>query len=117
MYQKMINMLIFMMPILMMAGCSSMNTEFDCPMKPGVRCESIDKVNAKVDSGLIHSDESMSCLQDNVMFADGEELSCSDTPCGKKMNIWIAPFTDNQGNYHTASNVYASTDNKSLSEV
>jgi conjugal transfer pilus assembly protein TraV len=117
MCQKMIYVSFLILPVLMLTGCSAMNTEFDCPMKPGVRCESIDKVNAKVDSGLIGADECLSCQQDQVMLPDEKISAYKDAPCGKKMNIWIAPYTDDHGNYHTASNVYASTSNKSLREV
>lgn len=37
----------------MLAGCADMNSQFDCPMKPGVRCESLDHINAKIDRGEI----------------------------------------------------------------
>jgi hypothetical protein len=32
-------------------GCAHLNSNFDCPMKPGIQCESIDEINARVDCG------------------------------------------------------------------
>ncbi len=35
------------------SGCAEADSKFDCPMKPGVSCSSLDQVNAKVDRGEI----------------------------------------------------------------
>ena len=37
----------------LLSGCSSLNSEFDCPMKPGVMCQSLDQVNTMVDQGKL----------------------------------------------------------------
>ena len=39
--------------LLMLSGCSTMNDQFSCPMKPGVQCQSLDQVNAQIDKGEI----------------------------------------------------------------
>jgi conjugal transfer pilus assembly protein TraV len=100
--------------MIILNGCSSLNSEFDCPMKPGVRCESIDKVNAKVDSGELGSEVTCtSCMQEATMMLDSQGVGYKDSVSGKKMNIWIAPFTDTQGNFHTANHVYTPSSMKS----
>lgn len=52
MHKKIIVMGFLLLPLLL-TGCAAMNTNFDCPMKPGVTCESLDSINAKVDRGKI----------------------------------------------------------------
>ena len=49
-------MLWSMTVFILLTGCAEMNSQFDCPMKPGVRCESLDQVNARVDRGEIELD-------------------------------------------------------------
>lgn len=100
-------------------ACSSMNSSFDCPMKSGVRCESLDQVNAQVDRGEIgHEDLKMTAFHQPIksmnentkqsLYKDagylqkGEPLRYGETV----MRIWVAPYEDNSGNYHQESDVY-----------
>ncbi len=34
-------------------GCGELNSQFTCPMKPGVSCQSLDQVNTLVDQGKL----------------------------------------------------------------
>ena len=37
----------------MLSGCGEFNSQFTCPMKPGVTCQSLDQVNTLVDQGKL----------------------------------------------------------------
>lgn len=104
--------------LLLLSSCAEMNSKFDCPMKAGVSCESLDQVNERVDRGEIGSAKEMagrSTLQ--TMSYD----PLPQTPCasfGKcsthpplregesVQHIWVAPFEDQSGNYHEDSSIY-----------
>jgi len=74
---------IILLLMLVLSGCAGMNPKFDCPMKPGIRCESLDQVNDRVNRGEIGR------------YAETVQ------------HVWIAPFEDTSGNYHEESNVYS----------
>lgn len=102
------------MTIVLLSGCSGMNANFDCPMKNGVRCESLDQVNARVDRGDIGRGEmqsvSLQATQQNPvnrhvqarLVVAGEPLRYGETV----QRVWIAPYEDTSGNYHQESEVY-----------
>lgn len=117
----MIKKIIITLPILiLLSGCAEMNSKFDCPMTPCVRCESLDQVNARVDRGEIGAstgtastrhaiDRNYSCTQiysiKQPCFVNAsirKPLRYSETV----QHIWIAPFEDTSGNYHQESNIY-----------
>jgi len=99
-------------------GCSGINSQFDCPMKPGIRCESIDSVNARVDRGEIGSGattlstrlvQPITCKTPTcsrfIPFRNGEPLRYGETV----MRVWVAPFEDKEGNYHQESDIFTIT--------
>lgn len=103
---------------LLLNGCSGINSQFDCPMKPGIRCESIDSVNARVDRGEIGGGSTLSttsiiqpisykhsAYSRFSPFKKGEPLRYSETV----MRVWVAPFEDKEGNYHQESDIYTIT--------
>jgi conjugal transfer pilus assembly protein TraV len=78
--------------LLFLTGCANLNAQFDCPMRPGVHCESLDQVNSRVDRGEI-----------------GQEMLKTSLPRHKHetvLPIWIAPYEDTDGNYHQEGEVY-----------
>lgn len=101
---------------ILLAGCAS-NSQFDCPMKPGVRCENLDSVNAKVDSGEIGSEGVVDgpCLVHTPCNPQkARAFSCAGPQPSRPLrygetvqHIWVAPFEDTSGNYHQESDVYA----------
>lgn len=116
---KKTTILILILFAVLLSGCSSLNSNFDCPMKPGVRCESLDQVNAQVDRGEIsHSDIKMTTINQPIttmsgvtkqpLYKDasylnkGEPLRYGETI----MRVWVAPYEDTSGNYHQESDVY-----------
>lgn len=116
----MVKKLFFMLPVLIsLTGCAGMNSQFDCPMKPGVSCRSLDQVNAKVDRGEItgESTELTYHPRPKYMSSHQTQLTQSVTFSGLQtrkplrygesvQRIWIAPFEDTSGNYHQESDVY-----------
>ncbi len=105
--------------IALLSGCSSMNSSFDCPMKAGVRCESLDQVNQAVDRGEIRDVDqdkleaaplhtrtlSFDSYPSTTKLSHGEPLRFSESV----QRIWIAPFEDTAGNYHQSSEVFTIT--------
>lgn len=95
----------------MLNGCSNMNSSFDCPMKPGVRCESLDQVNRRVDRGEIGQQEIQiaSSIKPSFMNTASSPVRIGHQPLRLSetvQRIWIAPFEDTNGNYHQASEVF-----------
>jgi conjugal transfer pilus assembly protein TraV len=114
------NILVTIGVTILLSGCSSINSQFDCSMKPGIRCESIDSVNERVDRGEIGGASSASSLitsstqsisyKDAVyskinFYKNGEPLRYGETV----MRVWVAPFEDKEGNYHQESDIYTIT--------
>jgi len=94
-----------------LSGCAGLSHNFDCPMKSGIRCESLDQVNAQIDHGEIGNDNLSSqrkfkeVSQKSMYSIKGEPLRYGENV----QRIWIAPFEDTAGNYHQASEVFVVT--------
>jgi len=94
----------------MLAGCTTMNDQFSCPMKPGVMCQSLDQVNAKIDNGNIKhfsasSEVSLQINTEPVTKATKIGLPPVRVP-ETLMPVWIAPYEDSRGNYHEESVIW-----------
>ena len=88
-------MLLSMASSLLITGCEGMNSNFSCPMKPGVMCQSLDQVNDKVDQGKIGGPRASELVT---------ETSAEKTDQNSKaMRVWIAPYEDRAGNHYEAS--------------
>lgn len=109
--------ILMLITLLLNACCSNLNSDFECPMKPGIRCESLDQVNARVDRGEIGKPSLSStpcCCKANTLiptpvvykseinFRRGEPLRYGETV----MRVWVAPYEDTAGNYHQESDIY-----------
>lgn len=119
MKRQMTIFLIYLMSTVL-TGCSSLNSEFECSMKPGIRCESLDQVNSRVDNGEIgQSNLKMTRMdvpvtngngatnyplyKDSACLSQREPLRYGETV----MRVWMAPYEDTSGNYHQESEVYS----------
>ncbi len=118
----------FVVLILMMnlSGCASLNSQFDCPMQPGVMCKSLDQVNKMVDQGKLGGPESecsaCSCCKTCSTPTCSVPVACCNpvTPYpiaainpgdplryGETvMRVWMAPFEDSHGNYYQPTVLY-----------
>jgi conjugal transfer pilus assembly protein TraV len=106
----------------MLSACSTMNDQFSCPMKPGVVCQSLDQVNAKIDSGEIKrfsfgnellphpSKDSLLHHAEPMRVTTSERSSALPTRIPESLlPVWIAPYEDTRGNYHEASVIWTVT--------
>lgn len=105
-------------PLTSLSGCAEMNSTFDCPMKPGVSCASLDEVNAKVDRGEIGSSStelphpstkniSLNQTQPTEPPSFSEARWKKPLRYGESVqHIWVAPYEDTAGNYHQESDIY-----------
>ena len=96
-------------------GCSSMNSRFDCPHKPGVMCRSLDQVNDMVDREVFSKNSAPKVKTPKFPFLSSNTRSIEMIKQNIKkplrvgeqvMKIWIAPYQDIQGNYHNESEIY-----------
>lgn len=114
---------IMLSAVFLLSGCASLNSNFDCPMKPGVMCESLDQVNMQVDQGALGSASTaspcktchtMKIGQSNVNNNNLKQYTPSvtipsDTPVRTRetvMRIWMAPYEDKSGNYYQSTVLY-----------
>jgi conjugal transfer pilus assembly protein TraV len=108
---KLIKIIFLSLSAMLLNSCAEMNSGFDCPIKPGVSCESMDQVNARIDRSEVDRESTPSYTQSaykGSLFSTEEEMS--NVPLrsdNKLMRIWIAPYVDKDGNYHTGNNVYS----------
>lgn len=112
-----IKILLAIITPILMSGCASMNSDFDCPIKNGVRCQSLDEVNAAVDRGELGG-SSATVDVSRPSYTNASYFQYKDSASSKYskvrypedvMQVWIAPYEDTNGNYHQASSVYTVT--------
>ncbi|HVV69605.1 MAG TPA: type IV conjugative transfer system lipoprotein TraV [Gammaproteobacteria bacterium] len=101
---------------LFLTGCTGLNSNFSCPLQPGVQCNSLDQVNTMIDQGKIGAKStgnsnalttvpSQSVLSANLptAFANFVGMRYPETV----MRIWVAPYQDQDGNYHQPGALYS----------
>lgn len=95
----------------LLTGCSCLNSNFDCPMKPGIYCESIDQVNARVDAGQFNNCDKLKTTECepypvvNVSFDEGNNTMPIRSK-EKIMHIFVAAYVDKDGNFHDENDIY-----------
>lgn len=97
--------------VALLSGCGDLNSQFICPMQPGVTCESLDQVNTKVDQGQWVQTQPLPTqskqLSDSMFVLP---VSNSLGPVIRSpepvMRVWIAPYQDTQGNFFSSTVVY-----------
>ncbi len=95
-----------------LAGCGELNSQFTCPMKPGVTCQSLDEVNTLVDQGKLTqskpapSAETTLTMDIHYLADAGDSSDSIKRNPETVMRLWIAPYQDKQGNYFSAHIVY-----------
>lgn len=97
-------------------GCSSMNSNFDCPNKPGVTCRSLDQVNDMVDRGMIGRERASAEKTKNTNQAYLTMRELNKQNLSSRLNslrlgeqvvrVWVAPYQDVNSNYHNESTIY-----------
>jgi conjugal transfer pilus assembly protein TraV len=103
--------------LIILSGCAGLNSSFTCPKQPGVMCNSLDQVNTMIDQGKLGS-PTFSYANNKTQKNNGVNFSNSDMsyPLASSdplrypeavTRIWVAPFEDDNGNYHQDSLMYA----------
>lgn len=116
-WQRFIHVVSMVCIFLILTGCAGMNSGFNCPMKPGQLCSSLDEVNRMVDQGKMGrtqhpngSDTAIESAGNTQTTPYAMDAVKADEPLryGESIiRVWIAPFEDKSGNYHQPSTVYA----------
>ncbi len=87
----------------LLSGCATLNSQFDCPMKPGVLCKSLDEVNQMVDQGKLGGNSSKVSCYPTIQTTSTTALATCSHPTRQEApltRIWIAPYEDNEGDYY-----------------
>lgn len=101
--------------ILILTSCSTMNSSFDCPNKDGINCKSLDEINTMVDQaeggGVSQVITPCSRCQNRPSFQAYTTTTSINLNEPTKTNdivkrVWLAPYEDKEGNYHTDTYVY-----------
>jgi hypothetical protein len=100
--------------LLLLAGCTTMNSKFDCPNRPGITCKSIDQVNDMVDRGLIGKDPQVKnnrllkvySLKNSSNIANRFSQANLLRSGEQVVRVWIGPYQDIHSNYHNESTLY-----------
>ena len=120
----------FMASIL--SGCTAYNESFDCPVGKGLGCHSITEVKKKLNQGTIDMPETtteaaarlgrgvplhpsvVSTVNNQGTDSEGDNSFSFIDSNGvrvertreKPLRVWIAPYQDQEGNFHEASVVH-----------
>jgi conjugal transfer pilus assembly protein TraV len=110
------NLMIVLVPLLLLlSSCAKLNSQFDCPMKSGIRCESLSSINARVDRGELGigkqdiNEDSVAMPTYIPQHNTNGHLTSKRKPlryAETVQRVWIAPFEDKQGNYHQENTIY-----------
>lgn len=108
---KLKRLLLLIPCVITMSACSSMNDQFDCPIKSHSQCMPIQEANRLVDQGQFNKVESPSNKilnkRKNNQFMLQAPLPGEPVRYGETVQqIWIAPFEDQAGDYHEPSIIY-----------
>lgn len=106
----------FVLSLLALSACSSMNDNFSCPSPKSGMCKSVDAVDEMVTAGKIGGAANSAASAEKSaptyppIALQYSASAVPDVPVRKEdkvMQIWIAPYEDKAGNYHTESSVFA----------
>lgn len=111
-----LKLLLLYLCLCLLSACASLNSKFDCPMKPGVRCQSIDTINTMVDNGQLGAKAKpcFSCAAAKVPFF-GKLIAPRPIlvnnpitlPPPNTVRIWLASYEDKDGDYHQPAVIYS----------
>jgi conjugal transfer pilus assembly protein TraV len=111
-----IKMTLFLSLCLCLNGCSTPKSSFDCSYSKGVGCHSITEVNDMVNKGDFDKETSIqSSMKTDNEFRhnlDSRQILSSESSIVQRvteehLRVWVAPFQDEQGQFHEASVIHA----------
>ncbi len=97
-----------------LVGCTRASQTFDCPYGKGVGCHSITEVNQMVNDGKFDKDSlegaphqtSPSASSDKAQATLPNDKAMVHRISEERLSVWLAPFQDEQGDFHEASVVH-----------
>jgi conjugal transfer pilus assembly protein TraV len=107
-----------------LSGCTGMSGSFSCNEMPGDHCTPVSVINQQVDEGMYDPSSSSSSDQDkkdskknsqgvlpsftgfDLQSMDANESDYPIRQSEMTTRLWIAPYTDEQDNFHQANLVY-----------
>lgn len=110
---KFIKSVFALIAVLNTSACALYSKEFDSKYEKGVGCKSISEVNQMVDAGVIKGADDQTLA--TPLYSTSEKISkpimLSDQGMIQRvqeepLRVWIAPYQDEQGNFHEASVVH-----------
>jgi hypothetical protein len=106
---KILKPLILILPIFL-AGCSAMNSSFDCNVGSGGKCAPMPAVNEMANRGIFHGSRGrIGNFMDYKLSAGNYGANEKDSllRLGESVQqVWIAPYEDASGIYHDAASIY-----------
>lgn len=104
--------------ILLLSGCQSMMSPPTCPDSSGLQCARTDQINTMINRGQLGvpsgppTPVGQPPAGQRVSFKNFSKAYPSELKGGQPlwygesvMQVWVAPFEDNRGNYHEASHI------------
>lgn len=107
---------IFIGSTFLLSACSVSKESFDCPAGKGVGCRSISQVNEMVNSGTLNptKKDTQKPAKDpkdmSSAFLSADDFSTEGMIIERvkeaHLRVWVAPFQDEQGQFHEASVIH-----------
>ena len=107
---------LFLSACLCLSGCTTPKSSFDCSYGKGVGCHSITEVNNMVNEGDFDKTSlkqaPLEIANQKVHSIDSRQILSSDTSIVQRvteehLRVWVAPFQDEQGQFHEGSVIHA----------
>ena len=97
--------------VISLTGCSVMNQDYDCPLQKTASCMSLAEMDDKITYEMQGEQNQVDNNLDSV-----QSVSYFNSSLGQRqkdespLKIWVAPYVDQQGNFHDANYVYIATE-------
>ena len=107
---------LFLGVCLCLSGCTTPKSSFDCSYGKGIGCHSITEVNDMVNKGDFDKTslkQAPSGIDNQKLHSiDSRQILSSDTSIVQRvteehLRVWVAPFQDEQGQFHEGSVIHA----------
>ena len=111
MYKRKI-LIIALLQLVWLTGCSVMNQNYDCPLDDTASCVSLSEMDNRISYGMTGNNLKNASLDDDKFYVTHRGLLPKSYP--KRLpemtnRIWFAPYEDVNGNFVDASYVYIVT--------
>lgn len=92
---------LLMLSLLITTACTGVNSDFGCNKTAGDACLSMMEANALARNG--GSLDDMEALKKKPSNVEASPINSDVKPIVGGVDIWVAPYTDNNGVFHRAS--------------